>query len=258
MLTPSQLETFRTDGILRIPALVDSASVGSFRATLLRHLEQQGVEIAALADGDVVTPSLFRRIVDAVSFGDVFGAGVRSALDQLLGEGSWREPKSAGQVLFIAAPRPDAPWELPHKVWHLDYPAPGGPEGLPGVHAFLCLDRIARRGGGTLAISGSSRMIDRIRVEAGERFEGRSAEVRSRLAARVPWYAELCTLRAGEDRVARFMEETTEVEGIGLRVVELTGDAGDVILVHPWTLHNLSPNCSERPRLVITERIHRR
>jgi hypothetical protein len=26
--------------------------------------------------------------------------------------------------------------------------------------------------------------------------------------------------------------------------------------MHPWMVHNLSPNCGARPRLVLTERIH--
>ena len=40
-----------------------------------------------------------------------------------------------------------------------------------------------------------------------------------------------------------------------LQVVELTGEPGDVWLMHPWMLHAPSANCSERPRMVLTERI---
>jgi hypothetical protein len=79
--------------------------------------------------------------------------------------------------------------------------------------------------------------------------------VRQRLLERVPWLRELLSLRPGEDRVARFLERVDDVGGAALRVAELTGEPGDVVAMHPWLLHSTSPNCGDRPRLVVSERI---
>ncbi|MEO1933820.1 MAG: hypothetical protein ABGX04_03375 [Myxococcales bacterium] len=51
------------------------------------------------------------------------------------------------------------------------------------------------------------------------------------------------------------MSQETEHEGIPLRVIETTGEPGDVYFMHLWSLHNASPNCGERMRTVVSERI---
>jgi hypothetical protein len=79
--------------------------------------------------------------------------------------------------------------------------------------------------------------------------------VRRALSHGVPWFRELCSVRPGEDRVARFMDDSVRFEGVALQVIELAGEPGDVFVMHPWMIHNLSPNCGARPRLVLTERI---
>jgi hypothetical protein len=38
-------------------------------------------------------------------------------------------------------------------------------------------------------------------------------------------------------------------------VVELVGEPGDVILMHPWIVHSLSANCREHARMVLTDRL---
>lgn len=51
------------------------------------------------------------------------------------------------------------------------------------------------------------------------------------------------------------MAEPTNVDGAPLQVVEFTGGPGDVIAMHPWTLHAPALNCGIHPRMVLTERI---
>ena len=41
-----------------------------------------------------------------------------------------------------------------------------------------------------------------------------------------------------------------EVAGVPVRAVELTGEAGDVVIMHPWLMHNIAMNCSDRVRLM--------
>jgi len=59
------------------------------------------------------------------------------------------------------------------------------------------------------------------------------------------------------------MDECVEIGGVTLRVVELTGEPGDMVLCHPTIVHTASPNCGTWPRLmrigmIGTERLARR
>ena len=46
-----------------------------------------------------------------------------------------------------------------------------------------------------------------------------------------------------------------EIGGVPVRVVELSGAPGDIVLAHPWMLHCSSPNCGSQPRFMAVQRI---
>jgi hypothetical protein len=82
----------------------------------------------------------------------------------------------------------------------------------------------------------------------------RSKTVIKRLKHESPWIAGLCS--RGDDRevsrVARFMDEGAEHRGVRIRVAEMTGSFGDVIIWHPNLLHTFTSNCGSTPRLVLS------
>jgi ectoine hydroxylase-related dioxygenase (phytanoyl-CoA dioxygenase family) len=125
------------------------------------------------------------------------------------------------------------------------------------VQVFLIVDRVEAHGGGTLVIEGTHRSIDHIRRREGPGFAGASSELRRALRRDVPWLREVWSVRPGEDRIARFLGVRQEHEGVGLRVVEMTGEPGDVFVMHPWMLHAPSLNASARARVMVTERFRR-
>jgi hypothetical protein len=51
-------------------------------------------------------------------------------------------------------------------------------------------------------------------------------------------------------RIAAFMDTETNVEGVPLRVVELTGEPGDMVFCHPAMVHCRAPNSGTRPRFM--------
>ena len=51
------------------------------------------------------------------------------------------------------------------------------------------------------------------------------------------------------DQLVREMVEA-DLDGLPVRVVELTGRAGDVYVTHPWILHSIAPNASDTPRMM--------
>jgi ectoine hydroxylase-related dioxygenase (phytanoyl-CoA dioxygenase family) len=52
------------------------------------------------------------------------------------------------------------------------------------------------------------------------------------------------------DRTAAFMAGETIVEGVPLRVVELTGEPGDMVFCHPVMVHCRTQNRGARPRFM--------
>jgi ectoine hydroxylase-related dioxygenase (phytanoyl-CoA dioxygenase family) len=52
------------------------------------------------------------------------------------------------------------------------------------------------------------------------------------------------------DRIAAFMDRETIVEDVPLRVVELTGEPGDMVFCHPVMVHCAAPNRGARPRFM--------
>ena len=54
------------------------------------------------------------------------------------------------------------------------------------------------------------------------------------------------------ERIGRFMTEGARVGGVDLRVVELTGKAGDAFVMHCDTFHAVAPNRGTVPRMMAT------
>jgi ectoine hydroxylase-related dioxygenase (phytanoyl-CoA dioxygenase family) len=241
---------FDERGLAVVRGAVEASAVGEMSARIWALLERRRVPRA----GALVTASRFRSVAEAGTFRPLLAPAVRAALDDVLGAGRWRTPQRIGQVLlhFPNAAR----WELPSRSWHLDHRAPGDAEALPALQVFLVVDPVAPGGGGTLAIEGTHRCIDRVRRLRGPGFAGSSGQLRSALRE-VPWLRELWTVRDDEDRAARFVGVRHEHEGIGLRVVEMTGEPGDVFVMHPWLVHAGSPNATDRARVMVTERFPR-
>ena len=159
-----------------------------------------------------------------------------AVVDQLLGDDTWSKPRQEGQAL-ISFPQPE-PWEIPHKTWHFDLPAKGALNGFQAVRMFGYAATVGPRGGATLLVEGSHELVRRMVERSPNHNAGQSADVRRRLAGRSAWFKALTT--AGGDRVDRFMADGDEVDGVRVRVVEATGNAGDVCFMHPWMLHNIA------------------
>ncbi len=53
-------------------------------------------------------------------------------------------------------------------------------------------------------------------------------------------------------------DQLRPVGGTAVRVMELTGRPGDVVLTHPWVLHCAAPNTGTHPRMMLTKNLYRR
>ena len=147
------------------------------------------------------------------------------------------------QVLFTL-PNSDA-WTVP-TGWHVDLPRLQSGR-RPGLQLFAFLDKVEPRGGGTLVIAGSHRLLN------GGGFM-RVREIR-KLLCREAYFRELYSdAQSGVSDRAGLLGETAMVGDVALEVVELTGGAGDAYLTDLRLLHTVAPNAMERPRMMVTHR----
>jgi hypothetical protein len=77
-----------------------------------------------------------------------------------------------------------------------------------------------------------------------------SPDVRAALKAVHPWFDALFA-PGGGDRVERFMEEGVTIGGTEIKAREMTGEIGDVYLLHPATLHSIAVNERHTPRMML-------
>jgi hypothetical protein len=175
---------------------------------------------------------------------------VRGVFDDLLGTGTWSPPKDWG-VTLVTFPKPGA-WEVPAHFWHWDNPAELHLDRPRGLFVVSFIGPVAPRSGGTLILSGSPRLITQQerRIPADQRG-GLGTKPWERFHRADPWLMAL-TGRAPSpaDRIDAFMDRETIVEGVPLRVVELTGEPGDMVVCHPVMAHCAAANRGARPRFM--------
>jgi ectoine hydroxylase-related dioxygenase (phytanoyl-CoA dioxygenase family) len=159
------------------------------------------------------------------------------------------EPTDWGSA-FVAFPSRTR-WSVPSKGWHIDanYRSPLFP--ARGVKTLALLAKVEPRGGGTLVLSGSHRLVHGWFERHTPPLTARSAELRQLLRA-IPYIDSLLSPGDAEERIARFMQRSECADGVPLQVSELTGNAGDVFLTHPLLMHTAAPNNRDEPRLMVS------
>lgn len=250
-LTDHQREEFSRLGLLRFEGLLSAERIDRARGAVLRQLERLGLwqdgawrldsrpkpqwPASGLKTGKDIgnkRPELEALIEEPA---------LMAVVDRLLeGRAYDRAIYKRPQLLFTL-PNIDT-WTLP-TGWHLDIPRLASGE-APGVQVFILLDAVAPRGGGTLVIGGSHRLLN------DGRFH-KTGEVMHALRHE-RFFRDLCsgTLDGG-DRPGGMVGDAP------LQVVELTGAPGDVWLMDLRLLHTASPNATQQPRMMATHRFLR-
>ena len=178
-----------------------------------------------------------------------------SAVTQLLGP-DWKKPRHWGTLLFSCPNNDTTPWNVP-TGWHWDCNPFQILNGAQGVFIFSFLSQVQPRGGGTLIVDGSPELVMRYYRNLPD--EERTSKVsREGFFKTNPWLADLHDNTGSvEGRVQRLMNQTTDINGIPARVIELTGEPGEAVLCHPAMLHVAAQNKAEVPRFMRAKRIWR-
>jgi len=238
---------FRDHGYASLPGAVTERDVAAMRDRLWSQLSEQGVR----SDDAATWPSGAVANLRSIRHGELGPdavPAVRDALDALFGSVPRTTPGHWGQAL-VAFPEP-GPRSLPRTGWHCDYPFWFSAAETWGALAFLFLDDVGPDGGATLALEGSPAFVRHALAGLDDLGTAKPAAVLAGVLSGLPALATASDeeLRAG----------VVADEGTPLRVVELTGRAGDVVVCHQWLLHCASANTTDRPRLQRAARVQRR
>ncbi|GJM37067.1 MAG: hypothetical protein DHS20C19_04340 [Acidimicrobiales bacterium] len=244
MLDEAQLGELERRGHLRLPSFVDREAVAAMQGAVWSFLRSRGIEPGHRDEWPAKIAKL-QALRKAGAFDPFLGADLDRLADQLIGAGRWSDLGSRPQAL-LSLPEP-GPWTLPHQTWHFDLP-PRGPTATWGAIRFLgFVDRVEPQGGGTLVVEGSHRLVRRMVETSPAGDAGQSADARKALR-RNEWFAGLNDPTTPPKRLF----DGAAVDGVDVRVAELTGDAGDLVVMHPWLMHNIAMNCSDRPRMMMS------
>ncbi len=269
MLTEEQRKAFDEQGFIRLPGAFSEEAAAAMEHRFWSVLDRR---FGAKPDDPDSWETYrkwektFPRVGGGVQsirrsplFLEIGSAATCAALDDLIGPGRWRRPGHWGSLL-VTFPSGEDAWTVPSHLWHTDFAFVGPADRVWGSLMFSFLSSVPAQGGGTLIVQGSHRVVRRfLGTLASEKLATLKMKVvRQMLMRSDPWLAALSSRKhdlSPEERNERFMEKEHEIHGTPVRVVELTGEPGEVILAHPWVLHCGAPNRAGYPRLMCVQRI---
>ena len=246
MVSEREREEFDRTGILKIDGAfraVDAARMRDVVWNELRHRYE--IDRDDPLTWDRHPPTGLKSSKRSRAFDPMLGSITAAALDDLFGAGRWQPPKSMGNVL-VTMPNADE-WRVPHRVWHSDFDAGYGVEKLFAVKVWAIVSEVRPHGGGTPQLLGSHQLFARYLAGTDERD---FRTLRLGLMRTHPWLKQLTVDGGDPDRNADLMDQEVDIDGLPARVVELTGDPGDIFITHPWVFHTIADNALDQPRIM--------
>ncbi len=257
MLSEQRCAEFADRGIICLRGAFTGEDAARMRRRVWARLSRFGVrEDDPSTWSAMVLTGLSKSIKRDAVFTAAGSPAVTGAVDHLLGLREWTRPPDWGTIL-VTFPQPGQPWALPAKSWHTDYGFDLDPLPLFGVKVFAFISDVGPRSGGTLAIAGSHRVVARYARSNPPDYH-RDRHVMERFLRHDDWFRALSRPGGETGRTERFLDRDHQADGITVRVTELTGKPGDVVLTHPWVLHSGAPNTGSYPRMMLTKNLYRR
>ncbi len=247
MLTYEQRRAFEEDGLVALPGAIRWADALRMADRIRGFLAAESAT-SSIQEDDLLTerPGGFQPLARSGVFESIGVSAIPAALDELFGVGRWERPPRWGHPL-VTFKASEKPWHVPTDGWHIHLRS--AEKGLPPrTNIFVVLNNLRRRGGGTLFLTGSHHLV----AEYGEPG-AKSKALRKSLGKRHPWLAELWAENPDPtiDRRKRYLDESTIVDGVPMRVVEAVGQPGDAYLMRSDTFHARSPNTLNQPRIML-------
>jgi hypothetical protein len=255
VLSPADLEHFADRGYVRVGGAFTSVQAAAMRDVVWEALARDGVFRDDPSTWTVEAPSHLQHLKRNPVFDAVGSERTIAAIDQLLGAGQWRRPADWG-AFFLMFPTSRV-WNVAVRSWHVDhdYLDPQVPLSELKVHALF--GDIEPRAGGMHVLAGSHHVVAGYFARHPAAPGSSGARLRKSLMASHPYLVALETDGEPAARITRFMERDEEIDGVRVRVVELTATAGDVVLMHPLLLHSRPTNAGRAPRFLLNKDLYR-
>jgi hypothetical protein len=243
------VEHFRVHGWMRVRAAFSVDETAAMREAAWRALAGVGIRENDPSTWTKERPEHLQHVKDDPAFRAVGSAKLLGAIDAALEGQAHETPRNWG-ALFIAFPSNHS-WSVPSSGWHADANYLSALSPPDGIRTHALLGDVASRAGGTLIVSGSHRLVHKHFTDHPPPPGVRGAGYRELLRGH-PYLRDLHAEGDLDERAARFMDRVEEHDGISLQVVENTGAAGDVILLHPLVLHVATTNTGKAPRFLLS------
>ncbi|HEY8669077.1 MAG TPA: phytanoyl-CoA dioxygenase family protein [Tepidisphaeraceae bacterium] len=166
-----------------------------------------------------------KESIDDAQSAAAFTPRLVGAMEDLMGKGRWDLATRLGWFPTSFPGHVAGPWKAPVDGWHVDggwfhHHVNSKEQGLLPIHLLTDIDP---GGGGTAILPGSHMFVARLLAQSEP--EGLSP------AQLVP-------------PIEPYVIENLD------RVIEMTGQMGDVVLTHPFMVHAQSPNTGRRIRII--------
>ncbi len=254
-LSPSQIDFFQKKGFLKVPGLLDEKVALKIQAEIWDELYAEfGIE-KSNPESWKTPPHSPRNTKHSHTNKELINNNFRSVIDELIGAENWNEPSTWGGFLITFPDQNPDKWNLGNKLWHWDYELFRTPE-LGGLLILSFFSEVRPKGGGTLVVSGSHRVLAKYyRSLTPAQKNMKHGKQRKHFMSTHPYFVKLTASDiTSADQIAEFMDNETSVDEVPLRVFELTGKPGDVVFCHPRIVHAPAGiNLNNYPRFMRTK-----
>ncbi|TGG92880.1 hypothetical protein E4656_12195 [Natronospirillum operosum] len=226
-MTPEQHRWFQEQGFLYMPGAVGKNVVQPFKTHVLNELKRLNIWSAGRAQSKklqgVPVFQQTARLGQLISHPDLNEKLISKELHSAMCVLADSPLSGQGTQLLISLPH-KVEWTLEGLNWHRDV-SQSQLKGIPGVQAFILLDKVSPKGGATLALAGSHRLKNQSQAKQG------------------------ISMLTGHGN-----NHSTKVGGIELSITEMAGGPGDVYLMDMRLLHTPSVNSTRNVRIMATNR----
>jgi hypothetical protein len=254
VLSAADLEHFADRGYVRVSGAFTPHQAEAMRAAVWDQLQHRGIRRDDPSTWTVESPDHLQDLKQHPAFRAVGSGRTIGAIDQLLGTAGWRRPADWG-ACFILFPT-EREWTVSTNTWHADhdYTELLDPPRELKVHTLF--GDVEPRAGGMQILAGSHRVVAAFVRTHPPAPTKRAAQIRKAMMRSHPYLAGLERDGDPQERIRMYMERDENVDGVPLRVVELTGEAGDVVLIHPLVLHTRPTNAGRAPRFMLNKDLY--
>ena len=248
LLAPELQDSFQKSGVTWLKGAYPSAFVDDLREKVYEQLASHNIDRCDPASWHELEGRSLSRLLKNISraipgLKRIYTDELRQVADLLLGAKEGVREMRPSVLLTppnsLMGANVDH-WHVPATLWHAD--SPHFPEDKPiGLRVFLYLDDIREHGGGTLMVLGSHKL-----GADGKQLSSK------RLKRKLNKHSYFRTLWNKDNHDAdTLVDQEVIIESESVKLTEMTGDAGDLLLWDSRLLHNFSPNVSDHPRMLV-------